>query len=602
MTQWWVNIPEWETVLGMLVGATILALLLSYRGRQRSQSFKNAAELKAFKKTCQTAEETVIIVDRTYRVVFANTAAKMLYPLEKGQNLKEITKKAFRYYNPEDRGWLPLDELIHRHRKRKTENPTLFTKLQLYKENSGQVQVKVSSIKSEDNQHMDIVVVRDTSCEQSLINLQNTNSFSGLPNRYKAFADIGSRITNSTRKTRFAVIVLEMDNVSRLRGAFGCNEMERILSHIANTIQELEEEGNIRGYHFAYSTFVLLLDQPKDIHSIHLTISRFGKLVEQAKSTAKDFYQLSFSSGASLFPEYATVNDLLNSAFAALAKAQEKGSGHTVIAQKDKLLHSDAILTISREIKEGLKNREFKLYFQPIFSGRDLRLAGAEVLLRWKHIEGMRHPGMFIPFAEKSGLIIDIGYYVLEETLRMLTRWNHSGFMPIQLNINLSLRELESIEFMNHLNQILYQYDIGASGIKYEITEYASMHNPILTKERLEKLYQMGIKIALDDFGTGYSSFSHLAEFPIDTLKIDKSFVDNMIQNRNKQHIISSITKLGHSLGMNLVAEGIETRDQAKLLQQMGVDLFQGYYFAKPMSQLEFQYLLTHPEEQKITV
>ncbi|WP_169308527.1 putative bifunctional diguanylate cyclase/phosphodiesterase [Nitratifractor salsuginis] len=525
----------------------------------------------------------------------------MLYPIDRGQNLKEITKETFRYYNPQEQEWLPLDELIHRHRKRKTEHASLFT-LQLDKEGTGQVQVKVSSIKSEDNQHMDIVVVRDTSCEQSLVKLQNTNSFSGLPNRYKAFADIGSRIASSTRRTRFAVIVLEMDNVSRLRGALGYNDMERILSHIANAIREMEEEGNIKGYHFDYSTFVLILDQPKDIHSIHLTISRFGKLVEQIKSTAKEMFRLSFSTGVSLFPEHATVNDLLNSAFAALAKAQEEGSGHTVIAQKDKLLQSDAVLTLSREIKEGLKNREFKLYFQPIFSSQDLRLAGAEVLLRWKHIEGMRHPGMFIPFAEKSGLIIDIGYYVLEETLRMLTHWNHSGFLPIQLNINLSLRELESIEFMNHLNRVLYQYDIGDSGIKYEITEYASMHNPILTRERLEKLHQMGIKVALDDFGTGYSSFSHLAEFPIDTLKIDKSFVDNMVQDRSKQHIISSITKLGHSLGMNLVAEGIETRDQAKLLQQMGVDLFQGYYFAKPMSQLEFQYLLTHPDEQKITV
>jgi EAL domain-containing protein (putative c-di-GMP-specific phosphodiesterase class I)/GGDEF domain-containing protein len=595
---------DWAIDMKIVIGVGgILFMLLFFRLiKLKAKGSMENAESALFKKNCQTAEDTVIVVDRTYHVVFANISAKIIYPFKQNQNLKEVTRKAFRYFDPKANTWIPLDELIHRHRKRKAENATLFSNLQLDEEGLSQVQVKIDSIHSKEKQHLDIITVRDISCEKRLLKQHNTNLLSGLPNWYQALADISAKISSSTPRTRFAVIILELDNVVGLRGMFGYEEIERIFSHSANVLREMESDFKIKGYHLSYSTFMLLLEEPENEEMIHLAVKHFTALLEQTKIVAQENYKLTFSVGVSLFPRYGTVYELLNSAFAAVAKAQEQGAGHIIISQENKLYRSDMTLTLSREIKEGLKKREFKLYFQPIFDSKTLHPTGAEVLLRWEHSEGMRHPGMFIPFAEKSGLIVDIGYYVLEEALKMLTQWHHSGFPPIVLNLNLSFRELESLEFMNHLKQTFYRYDPGASRIKYEITEYAAMHNPSLTREHLEILHQLGIMVALDDFGTGYSSFSHLAEFPIDTLKIDKSFVDNMVQDRSKQHIISTITKLGHSLGMNLVAEGIETRDQAKLLRQMGVDLFQGYYFAKPMPQLEFQYFLRHPKEQEVIV
>jgi EAL domain-containing protein (putative c-di-GMP-specific phosphodiesterase class I) len=160
--------------------------------------------------------------------------------------------------------------------------------------------------------------------------------------------------------------------------------------------------------------------------------------------------------------------------------------------------------------------------------------------------------------------------------------------------VNLSLRELENQDFLTHLVKTLSRYEIGDSRLKFEITEYATTLNPVQAKRTLEEIRQLGIGISLDDFGTGYSSFAHLAEFPIETLKIDRSFVTNMVKDPGKRHIVSTMTKLGHSLGMNIVAEGVESRQEADLLAQMGVDYLQGFYFSKPLPQLEFQYLLSH--------
>jgi EAL domain-containing protein (putative c-di-GMP-specific phosphodiesterase class I) len=289
---------------------------------------------------------------------------------------------------------------------------------------------------------------------------------------------------------------------------------------------------------------------------------------------------------------------LVNSAFSALAKAQDAGHGHTVMAEKYQEHKVDQELSMINDMEKAIEDKEFKLYFQPLYNSKDFSLGGAEVLLRWIHPKrGFVPPDAFIPIAEKSGLILDIGRYVLEETLRLLGTWKFFGFPPIILNINMSLKELEDENFIVNLQNSLNKYDIGKSGIKMEITEHASMLNPKITHQRLNDIRQLGVEIALDDFGTGYSSFAYLAELPISTLKIDKGFVRGFLDNPSNRHIVETISKLGHALGMTIVAEGVEELREAKALAEMDVDYLQGYYFSKPIPQLEFQYLLSHPKE-----
>jgi len=404
-------------------------------------------------------------------------------------------------------------------------------------------------------------------------------------------------ISQHTEKGGVALITFELKDITQLRSLLGYEEIEKIITTIANVLREMSYDSRIHSYHMSYVNFLLVLENPSSNDEISATIQNFKNLFKQSYSKAQGHHDLNFCYGVAMFPQYRNLQELLNASFKALATAMEQGPGNVVFAEEGMTAQMDHTMLINHEIEEGLAHRDFRLYFQPLFNANDFSLIGAEVLIRWQDPErGLRMPNTFIPIAEKSGLIIEIGKYVIEESLKRLSHWYQAGFPPITLNVNLSLRELEEPDFISHLVSLLQKYDIGRSRIKFEITEHAAMTNPLLVKEQLKKIRELGIGIALDDFGTGYSSFSYLAELPIDTLKIDKSFISGILKDESKRQIVSSIAKLGHSLGMNLVAEGIEEEAEVPLLKQYNLDIFQGYYFSKPLPQLEFQYLLTHPE------
>jgi EAL domain-containing protein (putative c-di-GMP-specific phosphodiesterase class I)/GGDEF domain-containing protein len=418
----------------------------------------------------------------------------------------------------------------------------------------------------------------------------------GLANRHKAFGDITALTARASSRDRFAVIMIELDDASNLRALLGYAEMDKIISSISHVLREMSNHSNIMVYHIHYVTFMIIYKEPSSPEVIYKFLTKFRKSVQEAYSLKEKKRTLNLSAGISLFPNNGTLYGLVNSAYSALAKAQEAGHGHTVMAERNYEQKVDQELALINEIEKAIEQKDLKLYFQPLYHSKDFTLAGAEVLLRWIHPErGFIPPDTFIPIAERSGLILDIGKYVLEETLRHLATWKKFGFPDVILNINMSLRELEDENFIINLQNSLNKYDIGKSGIKMEITEHASMLNPTLTHQRLNDIRNLGIEIALDDFGTGYSSFAYLAEFPIGTLKIDKGFVRGFLDNPSHKHIVETIAKLGHSLGMKIVAEGVEELREARALAEMKVDYLQGYYFSKPIPQLEFQYLLAHP-------
>jgi len=332
------------------------------------------------------------------------------------------------------------------------------------------------------------------------------------------------------------------------------------------------------------------------MEELYTLFDNFQLMVQENYNIRGKNQSLSFSAGISLYPKHGTLYSLLNSAFGALTQAQEQGSGQIVVAGEAYEKKIDQELQLNSELERAIKSKEIKLYFQPIYDARDQTLVGAEVLSRWHHPEkGIIMPDLFIPVAERSGLIMDLGRYIIGEALRHLSSWSSFGFPSLRLTVNLSLRELESPDFIANLAALLYKYDIGECELKFEITEHTSMVNPELTHNRLSEIRQLGIGIALDDFGTGYSSFAHLAEFPIETLKIDRGFVSDITRNPSHQHIVSTMIKLGHSLGMTIVAEGVESKEDAVMLRSMGADYLQGFYFSRPIPKLEFQYLLTHP-------
>jgi len=592
----WQNDPVvWGALAaGALIGLTATRVFTS---RPVAESEGEKEKLQVLKEACRLSRDAILIIENGW-ILFANPAAERLGEIGSGFSLKQA-EEALQFYHSDEKRWLGMSDLIQRHQLRKGTETTLFKTLELGQDKRSRVTIEIRTTSSPDTagktRKYHIVTIHDANCEKQLLDLRHLNTLSGLPNQFKAYSDITSITSQGNERDRFAVIMIELDNASRLRSMLGYAEMDTIITHIANVLREMTENLRIKIYHLHYVNFMILLQRPHSIDEIYSVIEQFQNRVQESYNILQNKQKLTFSSGIGLYPNQHSLYNLINSAFGALAEAQEEGRGHIVLASPEMDQRIDHEILLNTEIEKGIANRDFKLYFQPIYDTKDHRLAGAEVLLRWHHPEkGLLMPNLFIPIAEKSGLILQIGKYVIEESLKQLSRWHSFGFPPLQLSLNLSLRELENQEFMSSLTQMLYQYQIGESRLKFEITEHTTMLNPTVALQKLNEIRQLGIAISLDDFGTGYSSFAHLAEFPIETLKIDRGFVTGMTRDTSKQHIVTTITKLGHSLGMSIVAEGVETKEEAILLESYGVDYLQGYYFSRPLPQLEFQYLLSH--------
>jgi len=596
--EWWNDpiIVGW----GALTAGTLLGLILA-RFLQKSRASERPPEaeeqIQTLNEACYLTNDAILIIGNG-KVIFANPAAEKLGELPIPSSLKTL-KEPFVFYNPEEGCWWSLEELIQYHRLQRGKESTRFKSLELGREKRAPVSVEIRTPPSPESPKREgryqVLSIHDIHCEKQLFDLRHLNTLSGLPNQFKAYSDITSLTVQSNNRNRFAVIMIELDDASRLRSMLGYAEMDTIITRIANVLREMTATPNLRVYHLYYVTFMVLLEHPGSIDAIYSIVEQFQLRVQERYNILQNKQKITFSAGISLYPNQGSLYHLINGAFSALSQAQEEGRGHIIVASREMDQRIDQEILLNTEIEKGLENRDFKLYFQPLYDTKDHRLAGTEVLLRWHHPEkGLLMPDLFIPIAEKSGLILEIGKYVIEESLKQLSRWNSFGFPSLQLSLNLSLRELESQEFMNYLTRLLRQHPTGESRLKFEITEHATMLNPALARQKLEEIRRLGIGISLDDFGTGYSSFSHLAEFPIETLKIDRSFVTGMTHDLSKQHIVSTITKLGHSLGMTIVAEGVETKEEAILLGSYGVDYLQGYYFSRPLPQLEFQYLLSH--------
>ena len=260
---------------------------------------------------------------------------------------------------------------------------------------------------------------------------------------------------------------------------------------------------------------------------------------------------------------------------------------------EETLQNTKALVTEEKLLQLALQKKEFRLHYQPIIDLSNHRIVGCESLIRWQHPSGeLWSPVKFIPQTESSGLIVELGYWIAEEACRFQSRLINDFKHNIFMSINLSGKQFEDSFLVTRLAEIMDQAGVRSEQIKFEITESLLMDNPELAAQSLNQLKETGAKLAIDDFGTGYSSFSYLHRFPFDTLKIDRVFVSAMARNEKSKQIVKSLVNLSHDLGMNVVAEGIETGGEAKVMNQYQTEFGQGYYFSKPVSETEFVKLL----------
>ena len=276
-------------------------------------------------------------------------------------------------------------------------------------------------------------------------------------------------------------------------------------------------------------------------------------------------------------------------------RAKERGKARFEVF--DEVMHSRAVnlLKLETDLRRALEREEFEVYYQPIVGLRDGRLAGFEALVRWQHPErGFISPAEFIPVAEDTGLIIPLGLWVLRESCRQMCRWHwlSPDNSSLTVSVNLSGRQLAQPHFVEQVEQVLAETHLNPRALRLEITESVLMENTESATAMLLRLKELGARLSIDDFGTGYSSLSYLHRFPVDTLKIDRSFVSRMGAGDDADGLVAAIRGLAESMRMEVVAEGVETLDQLERLTALGCEYGQGYLFSKPTAAAEAEALI----------
>ena len=340
--------------------------------------------------------------------------------------------------------------------------------------------------------------------------------------------------------------------------------------------------------------FTILLREIKEPQDASRVAQRMVDLFSQPFCIENREIFISTSIGIALFPnDGRDVDTLLKNADTAMYHAKEKGRNHYQFFSEH--MNTEAVERFSLEssLRTSIDKEDFQLYYQPQYDSATGKMIGVESLIRWIHPEkGMLLPDIFIPIAEKSGLIIPIGNWVLKTACAQNKEWQRAGFPPLYVTVNISGVQFKQKNFAESVAQTLLDTDLEPRYLELELTETILMEPTELTLKTLNELKAAGVRLAIDDFGTGYSSLGYLKRLPIDTLKIDRSFVRDIISNADDRAIIRSIISLARTLNLNVIAEGVETHEQLSYLQEQGSDGIQGFLLSEPLSSSSFMQLL----------
>ncbi|GGM38046.1 hypothetical protein GCM10011351_25270 [Paraliobacillus quinghaiensis] len=416
------------------------------------------------------------------------------------------------------------------------------------------------------------------------------DSLTNLPNRRLLNERLEEVLTESEKNNQsFAVLFIDLDRFKFINDTMGHAIGDQLLKVVAKRLQLSIPDKDMVS-RLGGDEFIILLTNVKkeEVDSIaHRIIEQFSLPLDL--DSAEEIL-ISPSIGISLYPDNANdVDAMVKYADAAMymAKAKGKNNFQYYTSEMSQIIHRK--VAIEKNLRKAIQNHELEIHYQPIINLESENLIGAEALLRWTNQEmGVISPAEFIPIAEETGLIQEIGEWVLREACRQNKDWIDQGYDSLQIMVNISIRQLQNVNFHHLVDQILDEVGLDSKHLVLEITE-SILHDPHDSIVVLNRLRDKGIKIALDDFGTGYSSLSYLKHLPIDRLKIDRSFIQDLETNSNAVSMVKSIIDIGRNLNLKIIAEGIETEEQFEVLKELQCTNGQGYYISKPLSSKAFE-------------
>lgn len=423
------------------------------------------------------------------------------------------------------------------------------------------------------------------------------DSLTGLPNRNLFMRQVERCLDNviDNPEEQFAILFIDLDRFKIINDSLGHLAGDELLIACATRLQECITEQNTLA-RLGGDEFTVLLEQVKDVRDAVIVAEKILQQFATSFDLGDRRLTITVSIGIVIGDcEYRQETDLLRNADTAMYRAKEQGKARYEIFTQQMYLDVMRRLELEHQLREAIANHELVLHYQPIFSLDSLELTGFEALVRWQHPEGgMISPGEFIPLAEETGLIISLGEWVMSEACRQLKTWQDRvpQAQPLLMSINVAGEQLHAPNFLSTVDRIIAETRINPQHLKFEITESMLIGNTNQVIMVLQQIKSRQIQLSIDDFGTGYSSLSYLPQFPIDILKIDRSFIDQMNFKQQNLEIIKTIITLAQVLDLQIIAEGIETEDQHQTLKLLGVKYAQGYLFAKPLTSEQAEMLI----------
>jgi diguanylate cyclase (GGDEF)-like protein len=447
--------------------------------------------------------------------------------------------------------------------------------------------------------------------EEQIAQMAYFDVLTNLPNRYLFKDRLNQAILYAEKyKKSLAIIYLDLDDFKRINDAFGHNFGDKFLQSVSDrlvnkirsidTLSRVEEDDlETTIARLGGDEFTLLLREIKEAQDASRVAQRIVDLFSQPFHIENRVIFISPSIGIALYPnDGQDVDTLLKNADTAMYHAKEKGGNSYQFFSEHMNIEALERFSLESSLRSAIDKGEFQLYYQPQYDSSTGKIIGVEALLRWIHPErGMLLPDTFIPIAEESGLIMPIGSWVLKAACEQNKAWQLAEFRPIYVTINISGVQFKQNNFVESVAQTLLDTGLEPQYLELELTESILMEPTEKTFSNLSELKATGVRIAIDDFGKGYSSLGYLKRLPIDTLKIDRSFVRDIISNSDDRAIIRAIISLARTLNLKVIAEGVETHDQLTYLREQGSDGIQGFLLSEPMTPNSFIQLLKNEDQ-----
>lgn len=474
------------------------------------------------------------------------------------------------------------------------EEKSFQAELRYFNKNGKEIwtQTSISNLKDAEDSKLICQIQDITARHKAEEKLRYDASFDSLTDLYNRNVFL-EKLTKAVKRGQrekdfdFAVIFVDLDKFKLVNDTIGHTIGDKLLVAVAKRLKKcMPEEQTLA--RFGSDEFLILIDKDTEKEKLNFLVEEIQRQIGLVYGIDGQGINITASLGVVYFDEtHKVAEDILRDADTALYLAKQKGRSRYVFFDEQMRKKATNLMKLEKDLQRAVERKELYLTYQPIISLDDEKLAGFEALIRWNHPEmGLVSPAEFISIAEENGQIIKIGHFVLDEACRQMRLWQNefSDDLPITMSVNVSTKQLLRKQLLTEVLEIFEKYKISPAQIKLEITESLVVENSDSVMLILKQFRAMGLKISMDDFGTGYSSLSYLHKLPINTLKIDRSFVNQMLEETEGAEIVKTIVLLTKALNLDVVAEGIETKEQQFALRKLGCEFGQGYYFSKPLN------------------